>query len=105
VLDLAHHRELGGRGIALQFADLEPADAVLGAKTPAVRGHQIVQPSAYGRLPRRDVRTRGALKETDIEMQVAIAGVPVGDERPLRDLLVHPGRGLCHELRQPRDGH
>jgi len=63
------------------------------------RGASCVWPARA----RRPVRSC-CLEETDVEVQIAIAGVPVGDERP-SGTCSRTRRSLRNEFRQPRDGH
>ena len=71
--------------VALELADLELPDAVLGADAAAMRGDEVVHRAADA-----SARARGSLPPSppagcaEVEVQVAVAEVAVGDERARR---------------------
>ena len=84
--DGAHEVKLHGRRVAFEFADLKFADAVLGTETATAVVHQIVHGALHRRLAREKLRAINAGRLIEIEVQVAIADVTVGDEPSLGDI-------------------
>ena len=70
--------------VALELADLELADAVLGADAAAVRGDEVVDGAADSVGPRRERAAIAAGRLAQVVVQVAVAEMAVGDETRAR---------------------
>src|SRR5690606_30768634 len=82
-LERAHQVELDRRGIALQLAHLQRANAVLGAEASSELVDHVMDRAAYGGLPGQKGFAGDAGCLIQIEMKIPVAHVPVGYEPPL----------------------
>src|SRR6185437_684422 len=87
-----------------QLIDLEPANAVLGAETASMLAHHIVNGALDPRSAGEKWLARGVGRLIQVEMEIAIPHVTVGNEPPVRHVLLHPLRGALHECGQAGDG-
>src|SRR6516164_2133715 len=76
---------------------------MLGAEAAAKLAHHVVNRPPYFRCACEESLALLGRQLTDVEMEVAIADVPVGDQAALGYLGGDPGGGSRHEVRQCRD--
>ena len=88
----AHQVQLHRRGITLELEHLQLADAVLGAEAAAELAHQVVDGALGLLLDRLQLECLRAGALVDVEVQVAVAQVAVGDEHALRNVASPPSR-------------
>ncbi len=100
MLDGPHQIQLDRRRIALQFGDLQLPDAMLGAEAAAEFMHQLMDRALHLMGPGQESRGRHQWILVEIEMQVAVPDVSVGNQAALGHVAGDPGGGLLHEPRQ-----
>src|SRR6186713_96160 len=104
-LDALHEIELHRIGITLELEHFQLADAVLGGKAAAELLHEVVDSALHFLLHRLQLRGLGARTLVDVEVQIAVAEMAIGDQHALRNVLSHPAAGDFDEARHLRHGH
>src|ERR1700733_2194223 len=98
MFDGAHHSKLHRRRVALKFPGFQLPDAVLGAEAAAEITHQIMKRAFHRGFTRKEWCSLAAGCLVEIEMQIAIADMAIGDEAAVGHIGVEPGGCLLNEL-------
>src|SRR4030095_272511 len=100
LLDRAHQLDRDRVLVAKQLAALQLTDPVLRAEAPAVTRDQIVYSAIHLRRQAQEFLVVTAARRAQVEMQVAVAEMPVRNEPCTRCQLLDQSTALDDEARQ-----